>query len=163
MALPNQRSVSRRLFNVLGPFFGLLLVIGLFCLSSEVRPYFLTGANFKIILTQTVIVAIGTLGMTIIIVSGGIDLSVGSVVALTSVVGATSLLKGHSALTAVLLTIGVGGGIGLLNGLAIGGLRMMPFIVTLGMMGVARGTAKWLSGSQTVSVPARQIGMGTTS
>jgi ribose transport system permease protein len=41
-------------------------------------PYFLTGANFKIILTQTVIVAMGTLGMTLIIVSGGIDLSVGS-------------------------------------------------------------------------------------
>src|SRR5436190_18803085 len=127
MSLSTQSSLSRRLFNILGSFFGLLLVIGLFCLSSEVRPYFLTGANFKIILTQTVIVAIGTLGMTIIIVSGGIDLSVGSVVALTSVVGATALLKGFSVLTAGLFTIGVGCGIGLLNGLAIGGLRMMPF------------------------------------
>src|SRR5205823_14595710 len=112
MVLSNQASLSRRLFNILGPFFGLLLVIGLFCLSSEVRPYFLTGANFKIILTQTVIVAIGTLGMTIIIVSGGIDLSVGSVVALTSVVGATALVKGHSALMAALMTIVVGGGVG---------------------------------------------------
>src|SRR4051812_6236960 len=150
-------TVSRRLLNVLGPFFGLLLVIGLFCLSSEVRPYFLTGANFKIILTQTVIVAIGTLGMTIIIVSGGIDLSVGSVVALTSVVGATSLLKGFSVFNAALLMILGGGAIGLLNGLAIGGLRMMPFIVTLGMMGVARGAAKWLSGSQTVNPPESAI------
>src|SRR2546428_12680087 len=96
----NGSPFPRRLFNILGPFFGLLLVIGLFCLSSTVRPYFFTGANFKIILTQTVIVAIGTLGMTIIIVSGGIDLSVGSLVALTSVVGATALLKGHSAFTA---------------------------------------------------------------
>src|SRR6476646_4050727 len=118
MAEHNHSGLSRRLFNILGPFLGLLLVIGLFCLSSEVRPYFLTGANFKIILTQTVIVAIGTLGMTIIIVSGGIDLSVGSVVALTSVVGATALVKGHSAFTASLLTIAVGAGIGLLNGLA---------------------------------------------
>src|SRR5216110_156132 len=99
MASPDQPTNSRRLFNILGPFLGLLLVIGLFCLSSTVRPYFLTGANFKIILTQTVIVAIGTLGMTIIIVSGGIDLSVGSVVALTSVVGATALLKGLGAFT----------------------------------------------------------------
>jgi len=56
-----------------------------------------------------------------------------------------------------LLTIAVGAGIGLLNGLAIGGLRMMPFIVTLGMMGVARGTAKWLSGSQTVNSPETLI------
>src|SRR5229473_6315104 len=110
MALPNQRSLSRRLFNLLGPFFGLALVIGLFCLSPTVRPYFLTGANFKIILTQTVIVAIGTLGMTLIIVSGGIDLSVGSIVALTSVVGAIALVKGCSALAAVTLTLAVGAG-----------------------------------------------------
>src|SRR5437016_8174518 len=119
MAQPNQQSASRRLFNIFGPFLGLLLVLGLFCLSPTVRPYFLTGANFKIILTQTVIVAIGTLGMTIIIVCGGIDLSVGSVVALTSVVGATALLRGYSVLSAGLLTIAVGSGIGLLNGLAI--------------------------------------------
>src|ERR1044071_4975101 len=150
-------SVSHRLFNILGPFGGLLLVIGLFCLSPTVRPYFLTGANFKIIFTQTVIVAIGALGMTMIIVSGGIDLSVGSVVALTSVVGATALVKGHSVLMAALMTIAVGGGIGLLNGLAIGGLRMMPFIVTLGMMGVGRGTAKWLADSQTVNPPESAI------
>jgi ribose transport system permease protein len=154
-AFPSIKAVtsSQRFFNVIGPFLGLLLIIGLFSLSSAVRPYFLTGANFKIILTQTVIVATGTLGMTIIIVSGGIDLSVGSVVALTSVVGATVLMKGHSPWLAGSLAIGVGLLIGLLNGLVIGGLRMMPFIVTLGMMGVARGTAKWLSGNQTVSPP----------
>src|SRR6266568_6923676 len=157
MPLSHQPSVSRRVFNILGPFFGLLLVIGLFCLSSEVRPYFLTGANFKLVLTQTVIVAIGTLGMTIIIVSGGIDLSVGSVVALTSVVGATALLKGCSPWTSAGLAIAVGAGVGLLNGLVIGGLRMMPFIVTLGMMGVGRGTAKWLSDSQTVNPPESAI------
>src|SRR5437870_3261623 len=103
----NKATASRRLFNIFGPFLGLLLVIGLFSLSPTVRPYFLTGANFKIILTQTVIVAIGTLGMTLIIVSGGIDLSVGSVVALTSVVGAIALVKGHSALTAAALTLAV--------------------------------------------------------
>src|SRR5438445_6500623 len=153
MAPSNHSSISRRLLNILGPFIGLLLVTGLFCLSPTVRPHFLTGANVQLILTQTVIVAIGTLGMTIIIVSGGIDLSVGSVVALTSVVGATALVKGHSAFAAAALTILAGAGVGLINGLAIGGLRMMPFIVTLGMMGVARGSAKWLSGSQTVNAP----------
>src|SRR6266481_4386150 len=157
MPSSNQPSAARRLFNLIGPFLGLLLVVGLFSLSPTVRPYFLTGANFKIILTQSVIVAIGTLGMTLIIVSGGIDLSVGSVVALTSVVGATALVKGCSSLVAVALTIAAGAGIGLVNGLAIGGLRMMPFIVTLGMMGVARGAAKWLSGSQTVNAPETRI------
>src|SRR5438874_811722 len=125
MAALSQPGFSRRLFNALGPFLGLVLVIGLFCLSSTVRPYFFTGANFKIIFTQTVIVAIGALGMTIIIVSGGIDLSMGSIVALTSVVGATALVKGHSVITAAVLTITVGAGIGLLNGLAIGGLMQL--------------------------------------
>src|SRR5437763_16801978 len=104
MALSNNSTVSRRLLNVLGPFFDLLLVIGLFCLSWKVRPYFLTGANFKIILTQTVIVAIGTLGLTIIIVSGGIDLSAGLAVALPSVVGAAAVWKGDSPLSAVART-----------------------------------------------------------
>src|SRR5436189_1520824 len=127
MTLSSQSSLSRRLLNILGPFFGLLLVIGLFCLSSEVRPYFLTGANFKIIFTQTVIVAIGTLGMTIIIVSGGIDLSAGSAVALTSVVGAVAVVKGYPPTVAVALTILAGGLLGLVNGVAIGWLRMMPF------------------------------------
>src|SRR5579872_4610099 len=146
-----------RFINLAGPFLGLFLVVGLFSLSPSVRPYFLTGPNFKIILTQTVIVAMGTLGMTLIIVSGGIDLSVGSVVALASVVGASALVKGSAPWLVVLLCTAVGAGVGLINGLVIGGLRMMPFIVTLGMMGVARGTAKWLSGNQTISVPDSAI------
>src|SRR5436190_2734422 len=90
------------LLNLLGPFLGLLLVTGLFCIKPEVREGFLTGGNFKIILTQTVIVASCALGMTMIIVSGGIDLSVGSVVALTSVVGAKLLeMESHTPATLV--------------------------------------------------------------
>jgi ribose transport system permease protein len=143
--------------NVLGPFFGLIFVIGLFCLSSEVRPYFLTGPNFKIILTQTVIVAIGALGMTMIIISGGIDLSVGSVVAFTSVVGATLLVKEFSVAAAITATILAGGVVGLVNGSIVGLFRMMPFIVTLGMMGVARGAAKWLADNQTVNAPETAV------
>lgn len=138
---------------MVGPFLGLLLVIGLFCISPSVRPYFLSGANFKIILTQTVIVAIGALGMTMIIVSGGIDLSVGSVVALTSVMGAVMLVHHYSVTTAVIATILVGGLFGLIDGAVITGCRINPFIVTLGMMGIARGTAKWLAGNQTVNPP----------
>jgi ribose transport system permease protein len=147
----------RRLLNIFGPFFGLLVVIGLFSLSPEVRPYFLTGANFKIILTQTVIVAIGALGMTMIIVSGGIDLSVGSTVALTSVLSALLILKGYSLAIGIAAPLLAGGFIGLINGTVIATFRMMPFIVTLGMMGIARGTAKWLAGNQTVNPPENPI------
>jgi ribose transport system permease protein len=147
----------RQVLNVLGPFFGLMVVIGFFSLNPEVRPYFLSGANFKIILSQTVIVAIGALGMTMIIVSGGIDLSVGSVVALTSVVAAVLLRQEWIPLLVIPLTVLAGGFIGLVNGATIATLRMMPFIVTLGMMGIARGTAKWLAGNQTVNCPDSPI------
>src|SRR5881628_1286492 len=108
-----------RLLNAVGPVFGLLLVLGIFSLDPDVRTHLFTGTNLKIILIQTVIVAIGALGMTMIIVSGGIDLSVGSVVALTSVLGATLLVKGYSPAVTIGLTILAGGVIGLINGLVI--------------------------------------------
>src|ERR1043166_6553470 len=119
------RRSAWRLGNALGPVFGLALVIGLFSLSPTVRSTFFTGTNCKVILLQTVIVAIGALGMTMIIVSGGIDLSVGSVVGLAGVVGATSLVRGYSTATAIMLTITIAGGIGLINGVIIAAFRMM--------------------------------------
>lgn len=148
---------ARALLNALGPFLGLVLVIGLFSLKEDLRRTFLTGGNFKIIFIQTVIVALGALGMTMIIISGGIDLGVGSTVALTSVVGASLLLRHYPPVVAGLLTILAGGAIGLVNGTIIAGFRMMPFIVTLGMMGIARGTAKWLANSQTVNPPESAV------
>src|SRR5262249_9591544 len=93
------------LLNAVGPFLVLVFVLGLFLclLDSEGRRDFLSVANFKTILSQTVIVAIGALGMTMIIVSGGIDLSVGSVVALSCVVGGV-LIRSAFGLPAVALT-----------------------------------------------------------
>jgi ribose transport system permease protein len=158
LPMPKRFGLST-LLNAGGPFVGLILVLGLFSLSSEVRPYLFTGANFKIVLVQTVIVAVGALGMTMIIVSGGIDLSVGSVVALTSVLGANLILSGWPPATAIAFTILAGGAIGLVNGCLIASFRMMPFIVTLGMMGVARGAAKWLAKSQTVNPPDTLINL----
>lgn len=141
-----------RLLQASGPFLGLLLVCGLFALTEE-REFIFTGGNFKNILTQTVIVAVGALGMTLIIVGGGIDLSVGSVVAFTSVLGAKLLVAGWSPAGTLLTLVAVGAGIGLFNGTIVAGLRMMPFIVTLGMMGVVRGAAKWLGDNQTINAP----------
>jgi ribose transport system permease protein len=92
-----------------------------------------------------------------IIISGGIDLSVGSVVALTSVVGATLLSSNHSPFTPAALTILAGGLVGAVNGSMIAGFRMMPFIVTLGTMGIARGAAKWLARSQIINAPDTSI------
>jgi ribose transport system permease protein len=139
--------------NWIGPILGLLLVILIFSVLMDSPGRFLSPFNLRIVLAQTVIVAIGAIGMTLIIISGGIDLSVGSAIALTGVITALALNTGLSPATAMAAGILVGGLVGLVNGLVITRLRVVPFIATLGMLGVARGTAKWFAGQQTVNVP----------
>ena len=73
----------KQFFNTTGPLLGFVFVILFFSFFNDVRPYFLTFYNFKLIFSQTVIVALASIGMTFIIISGGIDLSFVSVVALT--------------------------------------------------------------------------------
>ena len=86
---------SRDFLKAIRPFVGLFVVLLLFAMDAELRSLFFKGGNFKTILTQTVIVAIGAMGMTLVIVSGGIDLSAGSLVALCSVVTAKLIEHGH--------------------------------------------------------------------
>ncbi len=149
---PTRLSVSR-LLTVLGPFIGLALVLILFSIPSDVRAHFLTLGNMRLVATQTVIVGLGALGMTMIIISGGIDLSVGSVLALTSVIAAIVLRGGHSPWLAVLAAVLLGGFVGVINGSLITGLRVTPFIVTLGTLGIVRGAANWLAQEVAISVP----------
>jgi len=138
-----------------GPLVGLLLVVVIFSFT----PGFLTLINARFILSQSVIVAICALGMTLIIVSGGIDLSVGSVVAFTGVAAAVVLEAGGAngsggaavVAAAFAAAVAAGVGFGALNGALIAAARINPFIVTLGMMGIARGASKWLAGNQTVN------------
>jgi ribose transport system permease protein len=132
---------------------GLFVVIAVFALLSDSPDQYLSARNLRIVVAQTVIVAVGAIGMTMVIVSGGIDLSVGSVIALTGVVTALALRDGSAPLLAVGAGIAAGGLVGIVNGLAITRLKVIPFISTLGMLGVARGAAKWLAGQQTVNVP----------
>jgi len=142
---------SSDFLKAIRPFVGLFVVLLLFAMDSELRSVIFKGGNFKTILTQTVIVAIGAMGMTMVIVSGGIDLSAGSVVALCSVVTARLIEQGHGFVAVLALTVLIGGLVGLANGGIITTVRMMPFIVTLGMMGIARGISKWLANNQTVN------------
>ncbi|HEX6924792.1 MAG TPA: ABC transporter permease [Longimicrobiaceae bacterium] len=137
-----------------GPFLGLVLVIATFALLTDAPERYLSAFNLRIVLSQTVIVALGAIGMTFIIVSAGIDLSVGAVIALTGVVAALSLESGWSPAVALLAAVVVGGLVGFVNGALITGLRVVPFIATLGMLGIARGVAKWLANEQTVNAPA---------
>jgi ribose transport system permease protein len=157
MTTPSSAIDARAWLVRLAPLLGLLLVIGVFALLSDAPGQYLSVRNLRIVLAQTVIVALGAIGMTIIIVSGGIDLSVGSVIALTGVVTAVALRDGAAPLVAVAAGVAVGGLVGLLNGLAITRLKVLPFIATLGMLGVARGAAKWLGNQQTVNVPVTWV------
>src|SRR5213592_4959987 len=146
-------SVARNWLNRLAPFLGLVLVIVVFAILIGAPEKYLSLKNLRTVLAQTVIVSIGAIGMTMIIISGGIDLSVGSAIALTGVITALGINAGWSTGVAVAAGILVGGVVGLSNGVAITRLRVVPFIATLGMLGVGRGVAKGIAGSQTVNMP----------
>src|SRR6476660_2660475 len=146
-------AVVHNWLNRLGPVLGLVLVIVIFSVLMETPGKFLSPNNLRVVLAQTVIVAIGAIGMTMIIISGGIDLSVGSTIALTGVITALGINAGWSPTIALAAGIVVGGVVGVVNGLAITRLKVVPFIATLGMLGVARGIAKWLANQQTVNMP----------
>ena len=152
-----QTASQRSWLATLGPFIGLLAVIAVFALLTDTPDQYLSVRNFRIVVAQTVIVALGAIGMTLIIVSGGIDLSVGSVIALTGVVTAISIRDGVSPLLSVVYGVLAGGSVGVLNGLLITRLRVIPFIATLGTLGMARGVAKWIAGQQTVNAPATWV------
>ena len=98
--------------------------------------------------------------MTFVIVSGGIDLSVGSVIALASVVVALVLDGGGDPTVAVGCGVATGVACGLINGLLITSLRVVPFIVTLGMLEMARGATKVVTDSQSIYIGKRIEGFG---
>src|SRR5437867_10784699 len=122
-AKPNWTLSSSRLartwLNRLGPLLGLVLVIAVFAILIGAPEKYLSLKNLRTVLAQTVIVSIGAIGMTMIIISGGIDLSVGSAIALTGVITALGINAGWSTALAVSAGILVGGCVGLVNGLAI--------------------------------------------
>ena len=140
--------------NRLGP---LLALAGIFLVFALFGPdSFSSWRNLETIARQTSIVGIGALGMTLVIVMGGIDLSIGSMVALATVVIATVLNLqgiGSQPLVAAGAAVAVCAGFGLLNGVLVTQLRVVPFIVTLGTMLLVRGAAKGLGHEQKVDAP----------
>ena len=131
-------------FERLGPLVMLLALVAGFAIADY--DTFASIRNFKAILVQTAILATCALGMTMIMVSGGLDLSVGSILALSSVSGAATYAAAGSPVLACTMCVLAGFLAGCVNGLFIAGFRMNPFIVTLGMMGIARGFAREFSG-----------------
>jgi ribose/xylose/arabinose/galactoside ABC-type transport system permease subunit len=114
---------------------------------------FATAENLELIFRQTAIVGFATLGMTFIVVSGAIDLSVGSAVALVTVVCASVLDRGGHFLAAAAAGIGSSIAVGAWNGQLVSRLKVTPFIVTLGSLLLVRGLAKGLANEQKIDAP----------
>ena len=129
----------------------LFVLVGLVVLFGIASPHFFTTDNLLNVMQQSAINAILGIGLTFVIISGGIDLSVGSILALCGLVVADFMVAGHSIFTAVVVGLLVGLGCGLLNGLITTLGRIPPFIATLGMMLMARSAAKIYSGSKPIS------------
>ncbi|MBX3205943.1 MAG: ABC transporter permease [Labilithrix sp.] len=139
----------------LGPLVAVVVVYAVFAILTP--DTFLRTQNLLTMARQTVVVAICALGMTMVIVTGGIDLSTGSLVALTTVVVARLLRSGYSPVVAVLGALAVAALVGASIGALVGRLKMMPFVVTLGAMTILRGAAKGLADEQKIDCDTKGL------
>ncbi len=117
---------------------------------SFLSPYFLTQNNIFNILDQSVVIGIVAIGMTFVILTGGIDLSVGSVAGLSGIVLGLAL-KDYPIPVAILMAVGTGAFVGLVSGVLIGYFGLAAFVVTLGMMAIGRSLAYIFSGQTAIS------------
>ncbi|MED0716187.1 ABC transporter permease [Aeribacillus composti] len=145
---------------------GLLIVIILFSIVlSILSPVFLTKTNLINLLMQSTILLTLALGVTFVILTGGIDLSVGAVMAVSSVIGLGLIVyNGFPVIVGVLIMILIGAAFGLINGLLITRLYLSPLIVTLATMGIARGIVLIYTNSANISpVPESFVVLATGS
>ncbi len=143
------------MLSKLGPIIGLIFVFALF---SVLEPRtFLNSDNMQIMLLQTAVVATAALGATVIIISGGIDLSVGSNIALCTVIIAQLLAHDVNPLIAAAIGIATGSVVGLVIGVLVTWLNLTPFIVTLGLWGAVRGIAKLSANESEIFPPSTRL------
>ena len=161
---PSRFSEARRGLGVFLSDQGLLVVIIVFALvMSQLSDVFLTKTNIINLLYQSTILAVFAIGMTFVVLTAGIDLSVGSVAALSSVV-ATKLVVDQdlAPVLGIVLALAAGGAIGLFNGLAVSRLGISPLIVTLATLSAGSGAAfAWTDGSNITPVPDLYKTFGT--
>ncbi|MGC4003440.1 MAG: ABC transporter permease [Pirellulales bacterium] len=152
--------MSRTVTQALGPFLALLAVIVLFAIvdsSISDSPSFLTLRNLRSTAAQAAPVLMAGIGMTLIIISGGIDLSVGNAAALAGMVLGLSLNRGDAPILAVAACLSLGIAAGAFNGTLIATLKLPPFIVTLGTMTIVFGAAKLSNEGQPIRPPVESI------
>jgi ribose transport system permease protein len=167
LAPPRRGLASRGLATLSGPVIGLIVVLGLFIILIGFKGelgQFLSLDNLQVLVQEGTIPAVVALGALMVIISGGIDLSVGSVLALVTVVtmrvynalyvDAASVAT--ASLVAAVAGVIAGGVCGLANGLIVTRLRVAPFVATLGMLGIARGLAVWLAERRLLTFPGER-------
>lgn len=136
-----------------GSIWGVLVAwVAIYLLFVALKPAtFLSLSNLELMMRQSILIGLGAIGMTYVIMMGGIDLSAGSVAAFSTICGALTLNATHSPLAALVACVLAGIACGLVNGVSTAMLKAGPFIVTLGSMLAIRGLAKGLAGEKTVS------------
>lgn len=116
-----------------------LSLVVLFVALAIASPHFLTQTNLSSVVRQTAVINIMALGMTMVIIAGGIDLSVGSILAMGGLLGTMTMAHGYSIPAGMMIGVLAGLFWGFVNGFLITRLRIAPFIVTLGTLGIVRG------------------------
>ena len=149
----NLRSFTSRFgMRDMGTLIGLVILCVVFASMTDV---FMTERNLVNILQQSSINACIAIGMTLVIISGGIDLSVGPVAAIAAIFSATMLVSGYPIILCVVVALAIGAACGALNGVLIAYFGLQPFIVTLGTLSIFRALALlYTGGNPVLSVPA---------
>jgi len=149
------RRFVRDILSTQGLLFLALMIIWI--ILSFATPYFFTATNMRNLMRQTAIIGIVSIGMTYVIIGAGIDLSVGSVVALSNVVTALLLVQGRTIFAILPIALLLAAMVGLTNGMVTFEGKVPDFIATLGMMGICRGVALLLSHGRNIAGLPREF------
>jgi ribose transport system permease protein len=160
--IQSEAKEGRDLVGIIWQQYGTLLIfIALCTVISLIQPRFLSHANLMNVARQVSIVAIMATGMTLVIIGGGIDLSVSTVASLAGCVAADLMVRGLPVIPSILVGLSIGALMGMINGLAVTWGKTPPFIATLGMLWVARGLALLYTNGMTITgLPQNFIDIG---
>ena len=149
----------KRLLWQLGPLVALFVIMLFFTIADSIwgEGYFMSARNLRVISSSAALIAVPAFGMTLIIISGGIDLSAGTALTLSGTALALSLKAGDPIQNALLLMVITGCLCGFANGVMISATKVVPFIVTLGTMTIFLGIGQIISGESTVYAPKENI------
>lgn len=150
--------IKENILNYL-PYIILLIVI---VIMGATIPYFLTSRNILNVLRQASSLAVMAMGITIVLIAGGMDISIPAVMALSGIFGAMYMANGGSTIVGMLIMLVVGMLLGSVNGIAVAYLKMVPFVVTLSMQAIVTGASVWLTRNVSISgLPMNYINIFT--